>query len=696
MRLRIAIVALLVLVAVGAGSVQAATHGRHSHGTSVVYMANARLEASAVARPRSYVVSGGPRISKIKWKGYGGAVASGMARVGAYRAALRASRVKTVSGRRFYTRLILGYVGKHPKGKRRQSLDIAPLPIGADAMRQLAQSLEKAGTPAKREAALLAALQALGIGVYNGNGAQVQAGFEQGPDGIYLYDFEVQALAAQLGRGELGSFDGLAAALNLAGFTLGRQPLTGESLAKATAVGIAKLHGKAATPEAALGLLVRDLGLARGVDLASPQPSSKAILDQLQMLLLTIDLARAQGGGPATMSDGPALRPPVAQASESCSESGSDFFGAASTGSLGASILLGKGIGPRAILTKEILGGIHGVALAFSFHFKALQSLVGGAFGSNGPKSATPMRFQVQAELLDNASHVQANCGALQNQKPSVAGIPVEWDFAAVGHIEYLGTMQCQAGCTATNSDGIATATFQPDDEYLPGSGPTFIEHGTVNATASPQHAKGNVLGSIAEALGFTKEAPIGWEVSWHDPGGYRIEVPTIETQGDFSQIHYEMKDHVENEETCLQRPDTPLSFAHPLVPRPFGAGADWFTLGTASAEAGLGFGDPRESKWFEEANEIIAGEATGWYENASGLPALLPVGLNAPAFDKDGIADGIGEENEGFGPLQVAGQLVFTSPTAEIQLTANRTGASPGQQIFDLPLEKARICPQL
>ena len=657
-------------------------------------MANARLESSAVSHPKSYLASGGLRISDIEWERYGGKVASGTGKVGRYRAALKASRVKRLDGRRFYTSLLLAYVGKHPKGKRKQHLDIAPLPIDGHAMKRLTQSLATASTPARREAALLQVLQVLGIGVYTGDGVQVQAGFESGPDGIYLYDFEVQALADQLGRGELGSFDGLAEALNVAGMTLGGQPQTGESLEAATVAGIAGLHGKASTPEAALGLVVRDLGLTRGVDLAKPRSPSAPILDQMQLLLLAIDLARGEAGGAAAASSGAlASRAPTALASDSCSSSGSDFYGAASSGSIGASVILGKGITPRAILTKEILDGIHGVALAYSFQFKALKELVSGAFGSNGPESATAMLFQVQAELLDNASNAHVDCGALKDQKPEVGGIPVSWNFESVGHIEYLGTVHCGADCTQTNSAGIATMTFQPDDEYLPGAGSKFIEHGTVAANAHPQEAKGNVLGAVAEALGFTKEAPIGWEVSWRDPGGYRIEIPVIETQAQESDTEYQFKNHLENEEVCLPKPDTPLTVEHPLVPRAFGVKGEWFALGTAGFESGLSPGDSRASKDFEEENEIISGEPSGFFEDESGYPALLPVGFNSPAFDKDGIAAGIGASGENFGPLRVAGQWQFSSPTAEVLLTAKREGASPGSQTFNLPVERPGVC---
>lgn len=676
----------LIAAAVIASTGQAAPapHLRRGHGRagSSLYLANARLESAAVSHPRSYLATGGLRISGIRWKRYGGKMASGTGKVGHYRAALKASRVKKIDGRRFYTRLLLVYQGKHPRGKPRQRLNVEPLPLGAAAMSKLAKGLAGANSQGEREAVLRSILQALGIGIYTGDGAQVQAGFETGPNGIYLYEFEVQALAAQLGRGELASFDQLASALDAAGFELSAGAPTGMSLEAATVAGIAALHGAASTPEAALGLVVRDLGLARGVDLAKPQSPSAPILDQAQLLLLTIDLARGEAGGAgASGLEGAAPRVRAqasqARASDQCSNPGGGFYGAASTGSIGASIILGKGITPRAILTKEILDGIHGVALGYSFQFRALKDLVSGAFGSNGPGSATAMQFQVQAELLDNAADAHVDCGALKGQNPEVGGIPVSWNFESVGHLEYLGTVHCDADCTTTDSSGIATMIFRPDDEYLPGVGSEFIEHGTVTANAHPQEAKGNILGAVAEALGFTKEAPIGWEVSFHDPSGYRVEIPPIHLVWNFPDAKGQetSTSTYTNMETCSISPELP----HPTTPPPT-----------------LGYSIPASSE-HSELNSHVAieeeGESSSFDTTTPGV--ALPISFAGDEFANELPA----------APAVIGGQWVFDQPTVHARIIVKEgvtvglpTGVlgtiSPGEQTIEAPVTEAKGCP--
>lgn len=303
-------------------------------------------------------------------------------------------------------------------------------------------------------------------------------------------------------------------------------------------------------------------------------------------------------------------RPPTTWSAPRTDCEGGNFFGAAGNGAIGLSILTGKGIGPRATITKEIVDGLHGVALAYSFSFTEVKNALTGSFGQNGPKSADPMLFQVKASFLDDGPG-KVPCGSLAGKNPSrVAGIPATWTPNASGtyRLDYLGTITCGAGCKATGSNGVATLRFQPDDECLPGVGSTIFQHGTVVADANPQQAAGNILGSVAEALGFTKDADFGWDIGYHDTGGYRVEIPPIvETQtatGELSVTYSET-------ENCRRPDDLP----HPTRPRP-SLGADEFSRPFAT---------------WQEQDHIVTPEGSA-DTDAGPLPTVL--GITARRLD--------------------------------------------------------------
>jgi hypothetical protein len=538
------------------------------------------------------------------------------------------------------------------------------------------------------------ALGALGVGVYTGSGKQVVGGFERNAKGIYLYDFEVQLIADQLAGKRLASFDQVATQLAKDGMRLGGATVTGTTLAAAVAKGVRRLgRGRARrTPAGALAAVVRKLGQARHVDLIHAPASDKPVLDPLQRMLVGIDATRRATGqaGPARAAAAATAGPLAAAAGTGC---GADNVGGAVSYARGIGTMVqteGASGGPGIIL-QEIKDGIDGMAMAYSVGIKAVKTNVGGAFGVAGPRSAKPVDFQVEVVMRDDYSHGKPTCGRLAGykmpRKGGIPGVPIVWTRDAQGHLTYLGeTPSCGTVCvTHTDRRGIATMTFQPDDEYLPNVGPKVYESGATTADELAQVAQGNILGSIAQAIGFTKEAAIRWEVSYHHPAGYRVDLPAQTYDiGGGATVRWEEQ----SLEVCL----TPSSIEvpHPLKPYwrgPLAPGEPQPEPG--SGDAPLGFqgtwsGQPVPTQnhpspyWGDLKETVTAGghsTVTDW------TPLSIPIGFDTTKQYDDN---------------NVRSQALwsFTSPTMHAHMTLTYEVPWGQTHTFDEPIAQAQHCP--
>jgi hypothetical protein len=334
--------------------------------------------------------------------------------------------------------------------------------------------------------------------------------------------------------------------------------------------------------------------------------------------------------------------------------------------------------GGAGVIRQEIQDGADGSVLAYSVGIEPVAAPLKGAFGSGGPGSATPMQFQVRVVMRDEFGSKGGGCGRLAGYKlprqGGIPGVPVVWTRDAVGHLTYLGqTPSCSTLCTSTtDGDGVATLTFQPDDEYLPGDWPTITEAGTTTATEFVDAAQDNILGTIAEALGFNKQAEIPWEISYHNPGGYRVEVPPmtvtwIEGEGEEDPTTVTGTYTFEDEEVCDNGPHT----EHPLKPREK-------QLGAAGSSAHV---------------HAVASSSVGTYEQDATSSGAAPIPIDfQPSAPKE---YGNGED----GAPQISGLWVFDSPTLEASIEAvagpfiDAGPASPPSQSFQVPVTQAKNC---
>ncbi len=559
---------------------------------------------------------------------------------------------------------------------------------------RLVRAVTRAHAKRARIRAVEQALHALGVGVYTGKGKQVAGGFERGAKGIYLYDFEVQLIADQLAGKRLASFDQVATQLAKSGMRLGAGTVTGQTLAAAVAKGIKRLGGKKArrTPAGALAAVVRKLGQARHVDLIHAPAADKPVLDPLQRILIGVDATRhaTHQAGPARAAASAAGASPLAAAA-----------GSGCGGNIGGTISYSKGIGTMVatkgaeggpgVIVQELKDGIDGMAMAYSVGIQAAKTKLSGSFGTSGPKSAAPMLFKVKVTMRDDYSHGKPKCGRLAGykmpKKGGIPGVPILWQRDSEGHLTYLGeTPSCGAVCiTHTDSHGIATMTFQPDDEYLPGVGPKVYQGGTTTADEFAQVAQHNILGSIAQAIGFRKQAAIRWEVSYHHPAGYRVDLPaqTYAIGGGATATWEEP-----NLEVCLA--PSSKEIPHPLKPYwrgPLAPGEPEPAAG--SGDAPLGFqgvfsGQPvptenHPTPYWGDLKETIT--ALGHTAVTDWTPLAIPIGFDTTKQYEDN---------------NVKSQALwsFTSPTMHAHITLTYELPYGQTHTFDEPITQAQHCP--
>ncbi len=535
----------------------------------------------------------------------------------------------------------------------------------------LADAVTGASTFDQRRAAVLDVAKAGLIGVYDGNGDQRFGGAETGPDDLYLYTFELDSLAHQLGRGSADdvSFDQEAALFRALGLTLDDGEVTGQALEDAVAAGIQNLGDDTGDPTNELGLVVRDLAANHGLDLAHPPAPDQPVLDPLLRTLILIDIARPIVSANAAAQAADAA--PAAAARDTC---GGNFAGSGGGAIVAGRWGFGKWKSGPAEAVNFLLNGVHGTAIAYSFKVSAATPSLNTHFGHAGPQSGNPLNFKIKTEMQDDLSDTVIGCGTLAGYtvpgKGGVSGASITWSTSVVNQLDWMGTITCDAPCHNTDNDGIATLHFQPDDEYLPGQGTGIIEHGTITGTAFVQFKNGNLLGAILEALGVNKQAEFGWEVAYHDPGGYRINVPAITTSGtDDGGIHHTFTVTFTNQEACVPGPGHP----HPLQPLPY--------VGLTPSPP------PSTVNEHDHADSVPPTD-----DDNSGAPGAIPMGPAIGEFGTQPMEFGFSDNH--IGPIQVDGRWLFDSPTIEAQVRAQRTGASPGFQSFDLGVSRASDCP--
>jgi hypothetical protein len=157
---------------------------------------------------------------------------------------------------------------------------------------QLAHQIASANSNRAMRQAVMAVARSAGIGVYTASGGQLFRGDETGPKDLYLYDFEVAALADGIRRGESSSLDFPAQQFARVGLVPPGQGFDGDALAAVLHAWVSAALRTPKLPSAQIPLLIRDLGLAQtpAYDLARPVAGAAVRLDPLQEYLVQAGL----------------------------------------------------------------------------------------------------------------------------------------------------------------------------------------------------------------------------------------------------------------------------------------------------------------------------------------------------------------------------------------------------------------------
>ena len=414
----------------------------------------------------------------------------------------------------------------------------------------LADRMARARSNRARERTLLQVMEAVHVGVYTPEGMAVARGAERGWGDFYLYDFELQALAENLGRDQTYDLTTIAAILEQVGLQIEGTAPTAQDVLRGLQQAIIDSRENPDDPYSLVPFLIQEIGLQRKdspYDLAQEQTVEQVRLDGLQSLLVLGDLllpyvyATDPIEGPVdlggTIGRG-GLAAPLPIQTDDCAGLldpdnakipywGKTLIRAAKLTTSGASIVVpklrvaGRVLGPlaAALVTIEAL---HGVMLAVGIEVKELEARVGPThYGHGSPGKKLEFRIRVVNHM--DIPEALVNCGWLATvefppQGP-VSGVDVVW-FA--DDLKNHGTLDCTSGyvfpCySTTGSDGIAKLTFTPKDETRPyGKGLEREEMGIVTGVAQYQTAHGNSLvGRIGETV-TPLRGSIAWSVRFH------------------------------------------------------------------------------------------------------------------------------------------------------------------------------------
>jgi hypothetical protein len=389
----------------------------------------------------------------------------------------------------------------------------------AGTAKKLASRVAKAHSAKARYRAILTVMRTLSVGVFTPKGKPVvRAGR---PHDIYLYDFEIKAMAAGLGRRQSTTVDELAARLSDGGV----KGLTSQALGKALQGGVraAMKHPRSRT--SLVPLLARELGRRhRPANDLAKVPIGKLRFDPLQTFLVVADMAAG-----ADRAGGKQNRRASAAAGGPCDLQALDVikelmpFGK-------WTISLIKAIKDQAKVGALLIDMIHGSVLAFSVGFTSTTPTAQAShYGPAGHESDAGKAFDFGVRLVmrDQLPEFVISCGPLLGMKfPNkgpLPGVTVAWkDESAFGApLDDHGTASFPKG-RKTDSKGETVLHFDPKTEKVPGFGPVKHAANTKTAVALYQSAFGNLPGSIAQFL-TPKSASFAWNVGFHLPRGFKV-----------------------------------------------------------------------------------------------------------------------------------------------------------------------------
>jgi hypothetical protein len=359
---------------------------------------------------------------------------------------------------------------------------------------QLAARASAAKTNTARYAALLDIARAVGLPVFTASGKSVVPGARALPRRFNLYDFQLQAAAASLGRHDSMTIAGLAQAYSRAG-----AKIDGTTLAGRLHAGIGATAARSGAPASLLGLVVRDLGLHHhpATDLAQSATGDTA-LDPLQSLLIAADSAAHSRGGRLLAVSGDA------GPCDGSTEPGSAPAPVAGTGS-GTDVDLMQVL---LLIQAEELTVVN----------TPLRETHYGPPGHAALAGKT-LKLGVHAEIKYKLP-TAVLCGLLAGRrfpKPGpLVNAAIFW--RAVDLFTY-GKVEFDPANMRTGGDGNSTLVFTPKTEDFPGFGTEYKATGDAIAT----------LGGVSTATvpGLLTVSQ-NWTVGYHKPRGFKFQLPTF------------------------------------------------------------------------------------------------------------------------------------------------------------------------
>lgn len=456
--------------------------------------------------------------------------------------------------------------------------------------KRLIAGVKKARTPKAGYRALLGVMRELDIAVVTTAGRPLVATPEPGyARRFQLYDFELRALAAQLRRRQTATLADVATMLTRSGLSLApKTAFPAELLSESVAETARDALRRPRSERSLLPLLVRELGLARGYDIARGMPGAKTPLDALQAWLVAADVTlpvlRLVPAGSAPRAG---ARAQASSATDECArynEAAEKLQEKLGKDAEAKQWVVDKAVGaigdkvgdklkrqgtrwairnlPRwavratyrtgQALAAGVVDGLHGSLLAFSVDVRALHTSLGPTHWLHATGESNDLTFEVQVIMRDDLGKTAAKCGKAAGydipEKGPVPGVWVGWEQVDEALDPAQGRLECPtklAGLCAsqTGADGVARVVFKPRKESLPGVGTERDKTGVLNGIAAYQGLGGNVLGTIAQFVS-PKYAGTRWFVLSHNPRGYKISYRSPRICGTFgnngSCVEYE------------------------------------------------------------------------------------------------------------------------------------------------------------
>jgi hypothetical protein len=431
----------------------------------------------------------------------------------------------------------------------------------------LAGAVTRAHSAKARKRAVTAVLKALHVAVITPKGRVLQRGSRSAAR-IQLYNFEVGALAAQLGRGEMRSLGDLTSILGAAGFHPSKGAFPPSVMAQVLQGAIKSVvrHPKGGSLG---GLIVRDLGLDRKqgrVDLAR-NVSENTQFDALQSTLLMLDFANAaKTRGHAGAAAGPG---PRAGSATLCSKADlarkavSKALAAKEGDTAGEAIRETYGkkvedeldefevgeftVGELKTIASHIIDGVHGSLLAYSVRVDGPQSLPSVHYNHSSAEHNV-VHLTMRVRMVDKWGDELIDCGDLAGDKlpkqGGIPGIPVRWELNGLykhSALSYDPTGTPNPTQGQTDKNGEASFDVPLRTELVPGRGLEKDDTGITDAVplVGQQTAGLKSLANLATYL-FPKDgvnrAPMRWHVTYHDTPPLELRYThTSQFNGDYT-----------------------------------------------------------------------------------------------------------------------------------------------------------------